>query len=52
MGFSELLDVTLNLTKLKTGGQDSLVGKALGSQAERYWVRFSLRPLMALNMSD
>jgi hypothetical protein len=34
------------------GGQDSLVGKALDSQAKRYWVRSSPRPQKALNMSD
>jgi hypothetical protein len=35
-----------------SSGQKSLVGKALDSQAERYWVRSSPRPLKALNMSD
>jgi hypothetical protein len=35
------------------GGQDSLVGKALDSQVERYRVRSSPRPPQkALNMSD
>jgi hypothetical protein len=34
------------------GGQDVIFGKAFDSQAERYWVRFSLRPQKALNMSD
>jgi hypothetical protein len=34
------------------GGQDGLVGKALDSQTERYWVRPSPRPQKALHMSE
>jgi hypothetical protein len=35
-----------------SGRQDSSVGKASDSQAERYWVRSSPRPPKALSMSD
>jgi hypothetical protein len=33
-------------------GQDSSVGKASNSQAEKYWVRSLPQPQKALNMSD
>jgi hypothetical protein len=42
----------LLLLEKTNGGQDSLVGKALDLQAERYWVRSLPRPQKALNMSD